>query len=121
MAELQKGNSVQFRVDKTSNYTVMSNQHFHVTNMSLQAKGLLSLILSLPNDWDYSINGLVSICMESRYSVKKILTELQNLGYLKINKKYPNQTDSGRIEYEYIIYENSNTPEKLEFKWQNKG
>ena len=53
------------RVEKTKNYTVMSNQHFHVLNMSLKAKGLLSLILSLPENWDYSISGLASICKES--------------------------------------------------------
>ena len=50
------------RVEKTKNYTVMSNYHFKEKNMSLKAKGLLSLMLSLPDNWDYSIAGLVAIC-----------------------------------------------------------
>ena len=48
------------RVQKNANYTIMSNHHFKEKKMSLKAKGLLSLMLSLPDDWDYSINGLVT-------------------------------------------------------------
>ena len=50
------------RVEKTNDYTVMSNNHFRNREMSLRAKGLLSLMLSLPDSWDYSINGLSAIC-----------------------------------------------------------
>lgn len=53
------------RVNKTNNYTVMSNYHLRNRELSLKAKGLLSLMLSLPDDWDYSIAGLVAICKEN--------------------------------------------------------
>ena len=94
-----------FRVEKTEDYTVMSNYHFKEMNMSLKAKGLLSLILSLPNDWDYSIAGLVAICKENETAIKNALDELKKFGYLQIIKKMPDETKSGRIEYEYVIYE----------------
>lgn len=95
----------------------MSNQHFHVTNMSLKAKGLLSLILSLPDEWDYSISGLCSICKESTTAVRAALDELKQLGYLDVIKHMPDNENGGRYSYEYIVHECSNTPEKLEFKW----
>lgn len=93
------------RVNKTSDYTVMSNTHFKEKRMSLKAKGLLSLMLSLPDDWDYSINGLVSLCKENESAIKSTLNELKKFGYLVVTKKMPDQTESGRIEYEYNIYE----------------
>lgn len=65
------------RVEKTKNYTTMSNYHFKETEMSLKAKGLLSLMLSLPDDWDYSLLGLVRICKESETAIKSALTELK--------------------------------------------
>ena len=94
-----------FRVNKTSDYTIMSNAHFKEKSMSLKAKGLLSLMLSLPDDWDYSIRGLVAICKENESAIKTALNELKTFGYLEITKKNPNETESGRIEYEYNVYE----------------
>lgn len=94
-----------YRVHKTKDYTVMSNTHFRDRNMSLKAKGLLSLMLSLPDDWDYSINGLVAICKENETVVKSSLNELKELGYLVVTKLKPNETPSGRYEYLYDIYE----------------
>lgn len=93
------------RINKTEDYTIMSNTHFKERGMSLKAKGLLSLMLSLPNDWDYSISGLVAICKENESAVKSTLNELKQFGYLVVTKKMPNETESGRIEYEYNIYE----------------
>ena len=93
------------RVHKTDNYTVMSNHHLRNRDMSLKAKGLLSLMLSLPNDWDYSIAGLVKICKESETSIKSTLAELKDLGYLDVIKLMPDKTETGRIEYIYSIYE----------------
>lgn len=93
------------RVNKTRDYTVMSNYHFRETEMSLKAKGLLSLMLSLPDDWDYSILGLVSICKENETAITSTLKELKAFGYLTITKKMPNETESGRIEYVYDVYE----------------
>lgn len=94
-----------FRIEKSANYTVMSNYHLREKEMSLKAKGLLSLMLSLPNDWDYTIEGLVSICKENISAIRTTLTELKKFGYLEIIKKMPNETNTGRIEYEYMIYE----------------
>ncbi len=93
------------RINKTADYTVMSNAHFKEKEMSLKAKGLLSLMLSLPDSWDYSIAGLVAICKENETAVKSTLNELKKFGYLVVTKKMPNETDSGRYEYEYNIYE----------------
>lgn len=93
------------RVNKTANYTVMSNYHFKDKRISLKAKGLLSQMLSLPPTWDYTIAGLVAINMENETAVKSALRELKNNGYLVITKKMPNETESGRIEYIYDIYE----------------
>lgn len=115
-----KNNGSVIRVEKNRNYTCMSNQHFHVTNMSLKAKGLHSLILSLPEEWDYSIAGLTSICKESYGTIRSILDELKELGYLEVVKHNPSKENGGRIKYEYIIHECSITPEVLEFKWKNK-
>ena len=86
----------------------MSNIHLRDKNLSLKATGLLSVILSLPEDWNYSLAGLVAICAESESAVKTALNELKKNGYLKIVKKMPNETPSGRIEYEYNIYKIKN-------------
>ena len=99
------GNSQRFNVHKNENYTIMSNYHLRESDMSLKAKGLLSVILSLPSDWDYSIAGLVAISKENETAVKSALNELKRFGYLKVTKQMPNETDSGRIEYAYDIYE----------------
>lgn len=101
--------STVLRVVKNKDYVVMSNVHLREREMSLKAKGLLSVILSLPDDWHYSIEGLVSICAEKETSVVSALKELKEFGYLKVDKLMPNQTKSGRIEYVYNIYE---TPQK---------
>ena len=63
------------------------------------------MILSLPDDWEYSVAGLASICSENETSVKSALSELKKNGYLVVTKKMPNETKSGRIEYEYTFFE----------------
>lgn len=97
------------KVNKTKDYTIMSNTHFRERYMSLKAKGLLSLMLSLPSDWDYSIEGLVAICKENETAITSTLKELKMFGYLSVTKVMPNETESGRIEYMYEIYE---TPQR---------
>lgn len=94
-----------YRVHATKDYTIMSNAHLRDRDMSLKAKGLLSIMLSLPENWDYTMNGLCAICKENITAVKAALNELRELGYLVITKKLPNETESGRIEYVYDIYE----------------
>lgn len=93
------------RVEKNSNYTTMCNKHLRDKGISLKAKGLLSQMLSLPDDWSYSIAGLASINKEGEKGVITALKELKDAGYIVIKKLKPNETDSGRYEYEYIVYE----------------
>ena len=94
-----------FRINKTRDYTVMSNWHLKDRWLSLKAKGLLSIMLSLPDDWDYSISGLCAICIENESAVKSALKELKACGYLRVDKITPDKTTTGRIEYEYNIFE----------------
>lgn len=101
------------RVHKTKDYTVMSNTHFREREMSLKAKGLLSLMFSLPDTWDYSIAGLVAICKENETAITSTLKELKKFGYLSVTKLMPNETESGRIEYVYDIYETPTETENL--------
>ena len=101
-----------FKINKTKDYTVMSNNHLREREMSLKAKGLLSIMLSLPNNWDYSVNGLVAICKENETSINSALKELKEFGYLKVEKLLPNQTKTGRIEYVYNIFETPQQKQK---------
>lgn len=94
-----------FRVNKDANYTTISNYHLRDKRLSLKAKGLLTVMLSLPDDWDYSAAGLVAICKEGESSVKAALKELKRYGYLSIEKLNPNETESGQYEYVYNVYE----------------
>jgi hypothetical protein len=85
----------------------MSNHHFKEKKMSLKAKGILSLMLSLPDDWNYSISGLVTLSKDGRDSVMSALAELEEFGYLK---RVRTTDDKGRFTgVEYNIYE---TPQK---------
>ena len=95
----------KFKVNKTKDYTIMSNYHLKEKNMSLKAKGLLSVMLSLPDNWDYSISGLVAISLENETSIKSALSELKKFGYLEVIKLMPNESETGRIDYIYNIYE----------------
>lgn len=91
-----------FKIEKNQNYTVMSNHHLRDRNLSYKAKGLLSFMLSLPDDWDYSLTGLCSISKESRDGIRSILKELQEHHYVEIEKV---RGDKGYFEYNYLIYE----------------
>lgn len=96
-----------FRVEKNKDYTTISNYHLRDRRLSLKAKGLLSIMLSLPDDWDYSLEGLVSISLESERAIKSALKELKNAGYLVIVKLFPESGKRNKIEYIYNIYEKS--------------
>ena len=92
-----------FRVEKSRDYTTMSNFHLRERKMSLKAKGLLSLILSLPDDWNYSISGLSAICKESRDGIGAALKELEAFGYLERRQV---RGERGKfLDTEYVIYE----------------
>ncbi len=95
-----------WRVNKTKNYTVMSNVHLRDKELSLKAKGLMSVLLSLPDDWELSASGLAAIVHESNASIRAVLKELRGRGYIKVTKLFPNVTKSGRIEYLYDVFEN---------------
>lgn len=95
-----------FRVNKNKNYTVMANYHLRDRNLSLKAKGLLSQMLSLPDDWDYTVNGLCAINKESVTAMQTTLKELETNGYLKRTRT---QDGKGRFDYVYDIYENPYT------------
>ena len=92
------------RVVKNKDYTVMSNAHLHDKRLSLKAVGLLSIVLSLPDDWHYTINGLVGSVKDGKRAVNGALSELKQYGYLKVNKLYPN-SERSKIEYQYVFYE----------------
>ena len=72
-----------FRVEKTKDFTIMCNHHLRNTELSLKAKGLLSLMLSLPEDWDYTTKGLAHICKDGVDSITTALKELERHGYLR--------------------------------------
>ena len=94
------------RSDKSKGYyTPMSNHHLRDIDLSLKAKGLLSLMLSLPDDWDYSAKGLAMLCQEGRDSVESGLKELEREGYLLRRRIRSPNGCFGQIQYE--IYEES--------------
>ena len=92
-----------FRVARTGDYTVMSNYHLRDKRLSLKAKGLLSQMLSLPDDWDYTLSGLCAINLESKDAIRTAIVELERLGYIQRRQTV---TESGRFAgNEYTIYE----------------
>ena len=100
-----------FRINKTADYSVISNNHFKEKRMSLKAKGLLSLMLSLPDNWDYSASGLATLSKDGIDSVKKTLGELEKFGYLKRTRATDTQ---GRFTgYIYDIFEKPMTESPL--------
>lgn len=96
------------RVHKENNYTVLSNEPLRKKGMSLKAKGMLCVMLSLPDDWNYSISGLKSICCEGSKAIRSTLKELEEFGYLCREKVHG---EDGKISYIYHIYETSRNEE----------
>ena len=98
-----------YRVERTRDYTVMSNYHLKDTSLSLKAKGLLSMFLSFPEDWNYSTRGLAAICKEGVDAIGSTIKELEKAGYI-IRRQL--RGANGRItDTEYIIYEKPQPPE----------
>lgn len=92
-----------FRVERTGNYTVMSNHHLRNEKLSLKAKGLLSQMLSLPEKWNYTLAGLCAINPESKDAIRSALRELEDQGYVI---RHQTTDASGKFsKNEYIIYE----------------
>ena len=92
-----------FRVEKNKNYTVMANYHLRDKALSFRARGLLSTILSLPDDWDYSVSGLVTLAKDGYDSVKSTLKELEKNGYLVRTRARKGHGHLGSMIY--TIYE----------------
>lgn len=93
----------KFKIHKTKDYTTMSNSHFREKEMSLKAKGLLSLMLSLPEEWDYSEIGLSKLSKDGVGSTAKALDELETFGYLR--RTQCKETNGKFAGYEYDIFE----------------
>lgn len=92
-----------FRVEKDTNYTTMCNYHLRDKNLSLKAKGLLSLFLSLPDEWHYSVKGIVAISKEGKDGINSTLQELERYGYLI---RHQTRQSGGKMgETEYVIFE----------------
>ena len=98
-----------FRIEKTRDYTVMSNHHLRNTDLSLKAKGLLSLMLSLPEDWDYTTKGLARICKDGVDSICAGVRELEDYGYVVRERVRNASGQLGAIEY--TILEQPRPPE----------
>ena len=88
-----------FRIEKTKDYTVMSNHHLRNNELSLKAKGLLSLMLSLPEDWDYTMRGLSRICKDGIDSIRVGVQELEAQGYLVRQRVRLPNGQLGSVEY----------------------
>ena len=102
-----------FRIDKTRDYTVMSNHHLRNTELSLKAKGLLSLMLSLPENWDYTTKGLAAICKDGIDSISSCIRELEKHGYIIRERMRNEKGQLTTIEYT-ILEQPKNTPPERE-------
>ena len=99
-----------FRVEKTKDFTVMSNHHLRNVSLSLKAKGLLSLMLSLPDNWDYTTKGLAHICKDGVDSISSAIKELEKQGYLTRQRL---RDAHGRLgDIEYVIHEKPVLPDE---------
>ncbi|MFT8889884.1 MAG: DUF6017 domain-containing protein [Ethanoligenens sp.] len=98
-----------FRVEKTRDYTVMANHHLKNRTLTLKAKGLLSLMLSLPEDWDYTLKGLSLISVESIDAIREAVRELERAGYIVRSRE---RNERGQLKgADYVIYEQSRLSE----------
>ena len=100
-----------FRVERNKGYTVMSNHHLRDKSLSLKAKGLLSQMLSLPEEWDYTLQGLAYINREQIDAIRQAVHELERAGYIVRTRE---RDSRGRLRgAEYTIYEQPQTPSSL--------
>ena len=98
-----------FRIERTRDYTVMCNHHLKNPALSLKAKGLLSMMLSFPDEWNYSERGLASICKEGVDAIHSAIKELEANGYME---RHQLRGKGGRIvDTEYVIYERPRQPD----------
>lgn len=103
----------KFNIKRIEGYTIMSNHHLRDKNISHAARGLLSFMLSLPTDWDYSFSGLVAISKEGKSAIRSMINELKTAKYIEITQ-YRNE--KGYFQYNYDVYE---IPYDITFKMPN--
>lgn len=103
----------RFNIRRLEGYTIMSNHHLRDQNISHAARGLLSFMLSLPEDWDYSFQGLVSLSKEGKGAVRTLINELKEAKYIKITQS---RSEKGFFQYIYDVYE---YPLDMPLKTQN--
>ena len=97
-----------FRIEKTRDYTVMANHHLKNRELTLKAKGLMSVLLSLPDDWDYTLAGLARISREGVDAIREAVKELERAGYVQRSR---NKNAKGQFtDIEYVIYEQPRRP-----------
>ena len=102
------------RVEKNNNYTMMNNHHFRNRSLSLKAKGVMSLMLSLPDDWDYTIKGLATLSKDGVDSVRSALKELEEQGYLTMKRV---RNERGHLtSTEYVLQEIPNSEKPISGK-----
>ena len=116
-----------FRIEKTQNYTVMSNHHLRNTALSLKAKGLLSQVLSLPPNWDYTLNGLSHINRENVDAIRTAVHELERTGYVTRSRERKENGQLGGAEYiiheeppERFTHDDNSTKPKSDLPTQDK-
>lgn len=105
----------EFQIKRSDNFTIVNNFILRDKNLSLKSIGLLCKMISLPPNWDYSFNGLVSICKESKSAIRTTINELKESGYIEILKK---RDDKGLFVYKYIVYD---MPKTLYLNKNNPG
>lgn len=93
------------RVEKTKNFTIVSNVVNNDSRISNAARGLLHVMLSKPDDWKFTIDSLLKVSTDGRTKIRTELLELQEAGYLEVRKLLPNESGTGRLEYQYHVYE----------------
>ena len=99
-----------FRVERTNNYTVMSNYHLRDKTISFKAKGLLSMMLSLPENWDYTLAGLARISLEGKDAIRAAVVELEKAGYVQRRQTTDKAGKFGSNEYIIREYPASHEP-----------
>ncbi len=108
-----------FRIEKTKDYTVMANHHLRNTALSLKAKGLLSLMLSLPEDWDYTTRGLAKICKDGVDSICSAVSELEQHGYVIRERTRNPKGQLTDIQYTILEQPKPPLPEREKPKQEN--
>ena len=110
-----------FRIEKTRDYTVMSNHHLRDKSLSLKAKGLLSLMLSLPEEWDYTTKGLARICKDGVDSICAGVRELEEHGYVIRQRVRNTNGQLGAIEYTILEQPRPPEPKREKLERENIG